>query len=68
MIAKIHEMEIREEGREEGRKEGHKEGLKEGLREGSESTLLSLVRDGLITAGEAAKRLGKSVADIVAML
>ena len=68
MIAKIHEMEIREEGREEGRKEGHKEGLKEGLREGSESTLLSLVRDGLITSGEAAKRLGKSVADIIAML
>ena len=27
MIAKIHEMEIREEGREEGRKEGREEGV-----------------------------------------
>jgi flagellar biosynthesis/type III secretory pathway protein FliH len=44
------------EGHKEGLEEGHKEGLKEGLKRGKLEALFSLVRDGILTLSDAAKR------------
>ena len=72
MIAMCREMEIREEGREEGireghregRKEGHREGRREGIRKGREegtfSTLISLVKKGILSVKTAAEEAGVS--------
>ena len=49
------------EGRKEGRKEGKKEGIKEGIKEGAINILLNLVKDGIISIEEAAKRANISV-------
>jgi predicted transposase/invertase (TIGR01784 family) len=48
--------EERNEGRKEGRQEGRREGRREGRQEGTLETLFSLVRDGVLTLSEAAKR------------
>ncbi len=47
---------FREEGRAEGRKEGRAEGKEEGIEIGTMKTLLSLVRQGLLPVGVAAKQ------------
>jgi predicted transposase/invertase (TIGR01784 family) len=47
---------IATEERMEGRKEGRKEGRREGRKEGTLETLCGLVKDGIITVSEAAKR------------
>ena len=55
-------QEGREEGREEGRQEGRQEGREEGRQEGREEERLhiyaALVRDGIISLDDAAKRSG----------
>ncbi len=52
------------EGRKEGRKEGKEEGLKEGIqkgeKEGAARVLITLVREGVLTLDDAAKRSGMS--------
>lgn len=40
------------------------EGLEEGISQGMQLTLINLVREGLLSAEEAAKRLNKSMAEI----
>ena len=45
----------------EGRREGRKEGRKEGREEGVINTLLMLVKDGIISVEDAAKRANLSV-------
>ena len=45
----------------EGRKEGKKEGRREGRKEGVINTLLILVKDGIISVEDAAKRANLSV-------
>lgn len=64
-----------EEGRKEGRQEGIKEGLKEGLKEGRDETrreflqkAAAQVRDGLLTAEDAANIFGFSSQEILALL
>ena len=49
------------EGRREGKKEGRREGIKEGRKEGVINTLLILVKDGIISVEDAAKRANLSV-------
>ena len=49
------------EGRREGKKEGRREGIKEGRKEGVINTLLILVKDGIISVEDAAKRANISV-------
>ena len=49
------------EGRREGKKEGRREGIKEGRKEGVINTLLMLVKDGIISVEDAAKRANLSV-------
>jgi len=49
------------EGRKEGKKEGRREGIKEGRKEGVINTLLMLVKDGIISVEDAAKRANLSV-------
>lgn len=49
-----------EEGIMKGRREGRREGLAEGHREGALQTLFGLVRDGVLTAKDAAARAGVS--------
>ncbi|MDO4339028.1 MAG: hypothetical protein Q4C91_13255 [Eubacteriales bacterium] len=44
-------------GKKEGIQAGKKEGIREGIQAGKKGTLLELVRDGLLTVEEAAKRL-----------
>ncbi|MBO4782780.1 MAG: hypothetical protein J5522_10315 [Lachnospiraceae bacterium] len=51
----------REEGRVEGRAEGRAEGRVEGRAEGRIDTLVSLVKDGLLSLGDAAKRADLSI-------
>ena len=50
MTMMVHDMEMREEGREEGRAEGREEGKKD--------LIYELVRDGLLSEEDGAKRLG----------
>jgi Tfp pilus assembly pilus retraction ATPase PilT len=47
---------ISEKIRMEGRNEGIKEGIKKGRNEGMIQTLCDLVKDGILTISEAAKR------------
>ena len=54
------------EGLEEGRAEGRAEGKAEGKAEGMLSALIGLVRDGILTISEAAKRAGMSVPEFEA--
>lgn len=59
-MSNIMEKYFREElsdARTEGRAEGRAEGLKEGRAEGHLETLIDLVKDGLLSVSEAAKRL-----------
>ena len=49
-----------EKGMEEGRARGMEEGRAEGRAEGVLSSLVSLVKDGLISVSEAAKRADMS--------
>ena len=58
----------RAEGLEEGLEKGRKEGLKEGRAEGARDALLSLVRDGLITAKTAAERMDITEEEVQALL
>ena len=51
---------FKEDGRKEGSKEGRREGRKEGRKEGIWETLISLVRDGLLSIKDAAARAGVS--------
>ncbi len=55
----------RAEGLEEGRAEGRAEGKAEGKAEGRSSAIIELVRDGVITAAEGAKRLSISVDELM---
>ena len=48
--------------------EGRAEGIKEGEERGERKTLISLVRDGLLPAAEAAKRLSMSEKNFLSML
>ena len=48
----------RKEGRREGRREGRKEGRKEGIGIGRVGMLAELVRDGVLTLGQAAEKAG----------
>ena len=54
-------MNILEIGLEKGREEGRQEGRQEGQAEGRLNTLAALVRDGLISIEEAAKRAEMTV-------
>ncbi len=54
------EQEKYEEGLEDGLQKGRREGLLEGRREGLLDALVNLVRDGLLSAADAAKRADMS--------
>lgn len=56
MVLKAHEMDMREEGRAEGLEEG----IEIGKKEGQVSTLIDLVKDGLLSVADAAKKLNVS--------
>ena len=60
-IYEIFEEESKDVWIKEGRKEGKKEGIKEGIKEGAINILLTLVKDGIISIEEAAKRANISV-------
>ena len=60
----LYEKELKDDAFEYGKKEGIKEGIKEGKME----TYLDLIKDGVITIGEAAKRLEVSVEKIEELL
>ena len=53
-----------EETKEEWIKEGRKRGRKEGIKEGAINILLTLVKDGIISTEEAAKRANISVTEL----
>ena len=53
---------VHQEFWEDGRETGRQEGIQEGKAEGRIQELLSLVKDGLLTASQAADRLGESEA------
>lgn len=44
--------------------EGLEEGISQGITQGMQLTLINLVREGLLSAEEAAKRLNKSMSEI----
>ena len=50
-------------GIEKGITKGREEGIEKGIEKGQRKILISLVRDGVITVEEAAKRAGLSVAE-----
>ena len=52
---------FKEESKDKWIKEGRKEGIKEGRKEGVINTLLMLVKDGIISVEDAAKRANISV-------
>ena len=60
--------EMRKESRDEGRKEGRKEGRNEGRIEGVLETLASLVKDGVLSIAEAAKRADLTPAEFQAKI
>ena len=60
-IYEIFEEESKDVWIKEGRKEGKKEGIKEGIKEGAINILITLVKDGIISIEEAAKRANISV-------
>ena len=49
-----------EKGIAKGREEGIKEGIKKGIKEGTVNVLISLVKDGILSISDAAKRAGMS--------
>ena len=49
-----------EKGRAKGREEGIREGIKEGIKEGTVNILISLVKDGILSIADAAKRANMS--------
>ena len=48
---------------EKGIAKGREEGIKEGIKEGTVQVLISLVKDGILSISDAAKRAGMSVAE-----
>lgn len=46
-----------------GREEGIKEGIKKGIKEGTVQVLISLVKDGILSISDAAKRAGMSISE-----
>ena len=52
---------FKEESKDKWIKEGRREGIKEGRKEGVINTLLILVKDGIISVEDAAKRANISV-------
>ncbi|MCD8021178.1 MAG: hypothetical protein LUF92_16875, partial [Clostridiales bacterium] len=61
-------QELISEGRQQGIQEGIQQGRQQGKRQGKQETLIQLVRDGLISASEAANRLGISESSFNALL
>ena len=59
-MKEIYEI-FEEESKDVWIKEGRKEGRKEGIKEGAINILLTLVKDGIISIEEAAKRVNISV-------
>ena len=49
-----------EKGRAKGREEGIREGIREGIKEGTVNVLTSLVKDGILSIADAAKRANMS--------
>ena len=49
-----------EKGIAKGREEGIKEGIKKGIKEGTVNVLISLVKDGILSISDAARRAGMS--------
>ena len=49
-----------EKGIAKGREEGIKEGIKKGIKEGTVNVLISLVKDGILSISDAAKRADMS--------
>ena len=49
-----------EKGIAKGREEGIREGIKEGIKEGTVNILISLVKDGILSIADAAKRANMS--------
>ena len=47
-------------GMEKGIAKGREEGIKEGIKEGTVNVLISLVKDGILSISDAAKRAGIS--------
>ena len=58
LLTEYNEAEAMELFREDGRQEGMREGMREGERKGAVETLLSLVRDGILSVKDAAGRAG----------
>lgn len=67
-VRKIAREDALEEGKAEGRAEGRTEGITEGLAAGKAEALLSLVKEGHITAEVAAEKLELSVEEITARI
>jgi len=55
---------FKEESKDKWIKEGKKEGRREGIKEGVINTLLILVKDGIISVEDAAKRANLSVSKL----
>ena len=69
LLAQDYALEQAEEkGLERGRAEGIEEGLERGKVEGSQSMLLNLVRQGLLTSEVASQQLGMTVAEFESLL
>ena len=58
-------QDAKDEGREEGRKEGKEEGLALGREQGQLSMLFILVNDKLITAKDAAEKIGMTEEEFI---
>ena len=58
-ILELHSERVYKKGRLEGRREGRREGEIKGEKKGQMKELISLVKDGLLTAAQAAARLGE---------
>lgn len=71
MVGKVLDYEakrIKNEGIEQGRELGLSQGITQGITQGKLETLIGLVRDGLLSVEEAAKRLQKSVDEVKMLL
>ena len=55
----------RKQGMEQGRKQGMEQGVKQGMEQGRIGTYTDLVREGLFTVSEAARRVGLTAAEFV---
>ena len=58
--------EFREEAREEGILEGMERGMEKGIEKGVIDTLVGLVKDGILTLSEAAKRINMPLSEFQA--